>query len=144
MKRVHPHEIVPLDWCADVKDLIVSRLDVAKQWNEIPSDYALAKRMGVTQSALINYRKGKTLPDEKTIAELCKLTGDDPHYMAARVQAERSKTKEARTLWESVARQLSTHQVAILAAFLLGFFGSEPSAHATAAQPEKPARLYIM
>lgn len=128
----------------NIRDEISHKLDVAKQWNNIQSDYALAKKMGITQSALINYRRGKTLPDERAISELCKLTGEDPHWLAAHVQAERAKTKEAKELWRGVARQLSALHVAVAVTTLLGFTTTTPSAHAGVTDKSAIERLYIM
>lgn len=89
-------------------DLIANLLDSAKAKAAIESDYRLAKVIGITQSAVSNYRMGKTMPDERVLSQLCALSGDDAAVMAAQVQAERSRTPEGKSLWSLVAARLQS------------------------------------
>lgn len=57
---------------------IAALLDKAKVMHKLPSDYKLALVMGVNLTTLANYRNAKTLPDARTIQQICTLTGDDP------------------------------------------------------------------
>lgn len=78
-------------------------LDRAKVRANIESDYRLAKVIGKSHNVISGYRHGKSLPEESVIEQLCALSGDDPDLIAAQIQAARSKTPEARTMWLRVA-----------------------------------------
>lgn len=100
---------------------IAALLDKAKVIHSLKSDYKLALVMGVSQTALIHYRAGKSLPDARVISKICDLTGDDAALLAAEIEAERAKTDEARALWSSIARRLSLGVAAgVTAAVLSG------------------------
>lgn len=86
---------------------IANLLERAKAHGNIESDYRLALVIGITHSAMTHYRQGRSLPNEKVIAQLCALSGDDPGVMAAQIQASRSKTPEAKSMWLSVAARLA-------------------------------------
>ena len=85
---------------------IANLLDAAKARASIDSDYQLAKVIGISHQAMTHYRMDRTLPNEKVIAQLCALSGDDPGVIAAQIQAARSKTPEAKSLWLMVAARM--------------------------------------
>lgn len=68
---------------------IPALLDKAIFVHSLSSDYKLALVMGISQSSLISYRHGKTLPDARIISKLCDLTGDDPALIAAEIEEMR-------------------------------------------------------
>ena len=86
---------------------IASLLDKAKVIHKLPSDYKLALVMGISQTSLIHYRAGKSLPDSRVITKICELTGDDPMILAAQIECERAKSAEAKNLWAGVAARLA-------------------------------------
>jgi predicted transcriptional regulator len=86
---------------------IASLLDKAKVIHSLKSDYKLALVLGVSQTAVIYYRQGKTLPDARSITKICDLTGDDPDILIAEIEAQRAKTDEARERWTSIAKRLT-------------------------------------
>jgi hypothetical protein len=105
-------------------------LDRAKRNGKIDTDYQLAKQLGITQSAISNYRLGKTMPDEAAITKLCMMSGDDAAITAALIQADRAekaKNPEGRFIWATVAQRLQGTVAAIVAAVMCGamFFGAE-------------------
>jgi transcriptional regulator with XRE-family HTH domain len=122
-------------------------LDKAKVIHNLPSDYKLALVMGISHSALTNYRQGKTLPDARIIQLICELTGDDPALIAVQIEAQRAKTSEARSLWDLVAKRLQAAALAaIFAAVCVGTLAPLPSyAEAYQVTPGTPAKnLYIV
>jgi hypothetical protein len=126
---------------------VAALLDKAKLIHSLPSDYKLALVMGVSHSALINYRAQKTLPDALVIRLLCDLTGDDAALLLAEVEAERAKTDEARALWRQVVDRLqSTLHTAIFAvlAGVVGLAGFPSDAQAARAQKQELDALYIV
>jgi transcriptional regulator with XRE-family HTH domain len=86
---------------------IAALLDKAKVIHSLKSDYKLAMVLGVSQTAVIYYRQGKTLPDARSITKICDLTGDDPDILIAEIEAQRAKTDEARERWTSIAKRLT-------------------------------------
>lgn len=85
---------------------VAGLLDRAKDRAGIESDYRLAKVIGITQSAVSNYRIGKTMPDARVLEQLCALSGDDLAVVAASIQAERERTPEGKTVWLAIAARL--------------------------------------
>lgn len=126
---------------------VAALLDKAKLIHSLPSDYKLALVMGVSHSALINYRAAKTLPDARVIRLICDLTGDDPAVLLAEVEAQRARTDEARALWLDVVARLRSTLHAAFFAVLAGLVvsGSFPSgAQAAQAQARELYPLYIV
>ncbi len=86
---------------------IAEFLDSVKARASIDSDYRLAKVIGKSHQVISNYRKGKSLPNESVIEQLCALSGDDPDFVAAQIQAARSPDGPARMMWSRIAARLS-------------------------------------
>ena len=107
---------------------IASLLDKAKVIHRLPSDYKLALVMGISHSALVSYRQGKTLPDARVISLICGLTGDDPTLLAVEIEEQRAKTDEARNLWHMVAQRLQAGAAAAIFSVVcvLGLWGFSP------------------
>lgn len=94
---------------------IANLLDRAKQKSNIESDYRLAKVLRINQSALSNYRSGRSLPNVEIVEALCALSGDDAGLMVAQVEAARAAEGPVRNMWLSVAARLrGAAQTAIL------------------------------
>lgn len=92
-------------------------LDAIKARYGLPSDYALAAKVGITRSGISGYRHGRTkLGDEQAlkVAELLEL---DEGYVLACMEAERTHSEAARRAWEKLATRLKSGGVA--AALLL-------------------------
>jgi len=53
-------------------------IDAAKTAANIRTDNALGPHIGLTNSAANVWRRGKALPSEKAVFELCKLANEDP------------------------------------------------------------------
>ena len=86
---------------------VAELLDRAKARGQIDSDYRLAKVIGITQSAVSNYRAQKTMPDARVLEQLCALSGDDVAVVMAEIQAQRERTPEGRNMWLMVAKRLA-------------------------------------
>jgi predicted transcriptional regulator len=86
---------------------VANLLDAAKEKASIDSDYRLAKVIGITHSVVSAYRHGKSMPNDKILAQICALSGDDVAVVAAQIQAERSQSPEGKTMWMMIAKRLS-------------------------------------
>lgn len=113
-----------------------SLLDAAKSRQAIPSDYKLAKALGVSQARISGYRIGKSRPDDLTARKIAELADLDEGYVVACLHAERAQNEEARGLWEGIAKRLERAGLAaVTAVFALLFFGN-PDAGALAKSPD--------
>ncbi|MBB5469202.1 plasmid maintenance system antidote protein VapI [Paraburkholderia sp. CI2] len=82
-------------------------LDAAKTAQRLPSDYALAKMLGIRPSAISNYRMGRSNFDEETAIKVARLIGISPAEIFAAMQIQRAKSEEVRKVWEDVLEKIS-------------------------------------
>ncbi|MGH8077997.1 MAG: hypothetical protein ACREPE_11825 [Lysobacter sp.] len=80
-------------------------LDKAKETRSLPSDMALAARLGKTRSLISAWRKGDKLIQDDDIAQLADLAKLPPERCLVMIRAEQSHGK-AHAAWERLARQL--------------------------------------
>lgn len=85
---------------------VANLLDRAKSRAGIESDYRLAKVIGITHSVVSSYRMQKSMPNDKILAQICALSGDDVGVIAAQIQAERAQSEEGRGMWLTIAKRL--------------------------------------
>ncbi len=101
-------------------------LDAALKAQGLPSDYALAARLGITRAALSSYRTGRSRPDDGIARRLAELARLDPDAVMAAMAAERASTPELRAAWASIAARLQQAGAAVLAVILsVVLFGSQ-------------------
>lgn len=81
----------------------IDRLKVSKG---LQSDYAAAKSIGITQSAISKYRSRESTLDEETAAKIASMLGVNPAGIILDQAAERTKSPEVRTTLAKVARDL--------------------------------------
>lgn len=129
---------------------VADLLERAKAGGNIESDYRLAKVIGITHSAVSNYRAQKTMPDARVLEQLCALSGDDVAVVMAQIQAERERTPEGKSMWLMVAKRLAggatTAVLSVVCAIAL-IAGYAPLARAAQpfhAQTGKVNLLYIV
>ncbi|PRE65488.1 hypothetical protein C6P96_08485 [Burkholderia multivorans] len=77
----------------------VQWLDAVKTRLDLPSDYAAAKTLGVTRSAVSAYRNGRSVFDEKTCIRVAEILGVDPLEVIASARVESAKDAQTRTVW---------------------------------------------
>ncbi len=112
-------------------------LDAVKSANGIKSDYKLAQFLEVTQHTIANYRHGRSRPDDKTLERLAQLGGIDlaeVDVLAAKLQAERTQSEEAKRLWLRIANRLQAggaHVGFMVALALSALLGAAPRAEAS-------------
>ena len=129
---------------------IAQLLDSAKASAKIESDYRLAKVIGITHSAVSNYRAHKTMPDARVLEQLCALSGDDVAVVMAQIQAQRERTPEGKTMWLKVAARLQAGAVTAILSVCMAMLliaGSASDARAATVQAyyaDKVDLLYIV
>lgn len=125
-------------------------LDAAKAAQALPSDYALAARMGISRSAVSGYRHGRTRPDDTMAARLAELAGLDPDATVAAMHAQRAASEPERQRWERIAERLQRAGAAACVILSLGFWSGGPdggalaSTGAPASSAQTVSSLYIM
>ena len=73
----------------------------------ITSDYALAKKLGLSQTGISNYRTGRSRMDDDVALRVAEILGIDPIVVIAHANAERAKTPEQRARWMGVVEKFS-------------------------------------
>ncbi|SOZ07275.1 conserved hypothetical protein [Cupriavidus taiwanensis] len=71
------------------------------------SDYAIAKELGISRSAVSKYRNGMGGFDDETAVKVARILDVDPAAVATAAHAERAKSPELRQMWASVADRFS-------------------------------------
>lgn len=123
-------------------------LDAVKARHKITSDYKLAQYLGMTDSAIRNYRHKRSLPDEVACVKIAQALNLDGDVLAAQIQAQRARDADTKAFWRRLAARLEAGavHVAVLVAVCLVGFTSTPNAEAStlSADASKDGRLYIM
>jgi hypothetical protein len=111
--------------------LIANLLDSAKAKANIESDYRLAKIIGITHSVVSAYRHGKSMPNEKILAQLCALS-------------------EGRSMWLMVAARLAGRastaflSVVFAIALIAGYTGNAGATGLIDSKTPRVNMLYIV
>lgn len=94
---------------------------MAKKASGIESDYALAKKLGITRQAISNYVNKKSVMDDYTAAKVAELLGINALEVIAAANAEREKDAGRVAFWHRLAtsgKAASLASVLILGGFL--------------------------
>ena len=113
-------------------------LERYKNFHEITSDYAAAKKLGVTRATVSKWRNGGTM-DAATVAQIAQELGIDFDAALSEVQLERPISARDRAIWERFRARVP---VALLAALAIGW-GSGQSGEALASPEASPMRQLI-
>lgn len=70
----------------------------------ISTDYAIAKKLGVSKQAAGRYSKGLGGFDDEVALRVASLTGIHPGLVLLDMHKERAQTDEAREIWEQVQK----------------------------------------
>ncbi|PPT86411.1 hypothetical protein XarzCFBP7410_04295 [Xanthomonas arboricola pv. zantedeschiae] len=93
-------------------------LDKGRERSNLPSDNALAQRIGVTRAVISSWRAGRNpMPDER-IAQICALAKLDGGEWMARIHGERAASPAEKALWRSVLDRLSAAAAVVALLFL--------------------------
>jgi len=85
----------------------VEYLDAVKVKLGIESDYALAKRLGITRSAVSNFTRRKGIFGDDVALTVAQILDLNPLVVIAQANAERSSTPEMRDRWMGVMEKFS-------------------------------------
>jgi DNA-binding XRE family transcriptional regulator len=89
-------------------------LDAVKKKLDIPSDYALAKVLGVTKESVSGWRLGKSCMGIETCMKVGEILNIDPHIVYSDAQLEKAKTPEVEHFWLGFLEKLTASFDALL------------------------------
>jgi len=116
-------------------------LDKVKEACSIPSDNALAEKLGVNRQLLWQVRRDeKPLSDER-IAQLCSMAKLDAAEWVVRLHAERAQSPVERAMWSKMLVRLAAAAI-FVAPLTAG--AADKSLQNQAFAPEKSLGMYIM
>ena len=79
---------------------IIELLDRAKTRANLPSDYALAKVLGIDRSIVSGWRKGKQHPSNEHAVQLATLAGMEEMRVIAEIEMQTATTEKKRGFWK--------------------------------------------
>jgi len=82
-------------------------LDAVKTRHHLPSDYALAKRLGVAPQNISSYRSGRRIIDDDMALAIAMELQINPLEVIACANIERAKTPEQVARWSGVMEKFS-------------------------------------
>lgn len=85
----------------------IQYLDAIKKKLDLPSDYAVAKALGVSREAVSGLRNGKTSMGIETAIRAGEILQIDGHAIYAHSQIERAKKPEIADFWLSISEKFS-------------------------------------
>ncbi len=77
-------------------------LAAVKKKLAIESDYALAKALGISHSAICGYRAGTSRINDDVALKIAEILAVHPLQVIADANAERAKTPEMRAAWSNL------------------------------------------
>lgn len=80
---------------------IIELLDSAKSRANIPSDYALAKVLGIERQIVSAWRKGRKHPSNEEAVKLATLAGIEEMQVIAEIELITAKTEKKKDFWKS-------------------------------------------
>ncbi|HLP99251.1 MAG TPA: DUF3693 domain-containing protein [Sideroxyarcus sp.] len=93
----------------------IELLNEVKAKYGLKSNYALARKLGQTDTDVARWMKGKNTLGDAAALNVADLLELDPAYVVACVHAEREKSDALKKVWERIA----TLSIGVVAGFLL-------------------------
>lgn len=94
-------------------------LDDVKHVTGVESDYALAKKLGVSKQSVSEYYSGKNVPNEFACLQIAESLGKPLETVIAAVRVEAEKDETRRSAWEKYYKRVGGMAAAVFLAVLL-------------------------
>ena len=78
-------------------------MEALKARHSLASDYAIAKKLGITCSAVSKWRNQQDFLGDATSIKVAKLLDIDPAYVVACAHAERARSEDEKSIWQGIA-----------------------------------------
>lgn len=95
--EVNPHEDNEMRW-------FDSYVDELKEKLKLPSDYAVAKFLGIPRQSMTKVRNGAVLGHDKCLRIAIALK-KDPVEVIATAEAQKEKNKDLKAIWVKLAKE---------------------------------------
>lgn len=109
----------------------VEYLDAIKVRLDLPSDYAVAKALGLTRAAVSKQRLGHSVFDDTTALRVAEILGVDPMEVISAANAERARDEETRRLWERAWGKVTGATAVVVIAAGIGLSAAPSTAKAS-------------
>jgi transcriptional regulator with XRE-family HTH domain len=124
---------------------VLALLDRVKERTGVTSDYALAKKLGVTPQAILHYRSGRSVPAAEVAVLIAEILGAKPLdviaiFETARERARKHPRSKILDLWRRYSPRLLP---TVIAAVAVGTGGIDRT-HASPTGPNNGDDVYIM
>ncbi|WP_242912699.1 DUF3693 domain-containing protein [Stenotrophomonas maltophilia] len=120
-------------------------LDAARERTGIPSDNALAARLGIQRQLLSKARAGEKPISDERIAQICALAKLDGPTWIAMIHAERATTATERALWRLMLDRMgAAAAVVALVALSMPGLANAKTAQIQAVSAADNGGMYIM
>jgi len=120
-------------------------LDAARERTGIPSDNALAARLGIQRQLLSKARAGEKPISDERIAQICALAKLDGPTWIAMIHAERATTATERALWRLMLDRMgAAAAVVALVALSMPGLANAKTAQIQAVNAADNGGMYIM
>lgn len=100
-------------------------LDALKKHSDVPSDYALAKRVLKVDVTAIRDMRERGLSEERAL-QIATLLGIDPSEVLPSIRAERADDPDVKKIWEKIAKTMRSAASGVLIVLGLGVTAPEP------------------
>ncbi len=117
-------------------------LDAVREKTGLPSDMALATRLGIQRQTLHQARKGVGGLSDERIAQLCEMAKLDGAMWMAKIHAEKATSPVERKVWRSVLDRLSAAAAALV--LVVAAMPGAARANPPQIQGVSDASVYIM
>lgn len=107
----------------------IGYLDDAKKALNIESDNAMAKHLGITRSAISNYRAGSYVMDDYAAAKIAEALMIEPMEVIAAANMEREKTEDRKAYWENFYKRLGGVAASIMTIAILSALPDQSQAN---------------
>lgn len=95
-------------------------LDEAIESGVAKNSSDLARLLGISRSALSEWRADRSSPNDDQAVKLAELLGKDPGELLAECGAARAKTPETRRAWERIAARMAASAAVVAVLVALG------------------------
>lgn len=120
-------------------------LDLAKEKLGFTSDYALSVEMGLTKTAISNYRSGNRKLDEYACFKLAEILNIEPAEIIVNVKAQSEKDEKKRDFWKALKKQTKGGLGAVVISSALLFpVHNKAMNDAQFSEEESAEEIYIM
>ena len=122
----------------------VQYLDAVRIRLNLPSDYAVAKTLGITTAAVSKYRNGHGGFDDLTAAKVAEILDVEALEVISACNFARAKDDRTKDLWEAIWGKAAGAIAAGLIVSAVGLSAVAPSPAQAASISDNSASVYVM